>query len=581
MFAGRAVGADGGIDIGVEGLFCRRALSVACFSSVPRSGFKRAPREGRLSEMKQLDASPTTITTPPPSAEQFPLALRRVAIDTYRENVAYLHRDCAIYRAEGFQALAKVEVRANGRQVLATLNVVDDPRIVRCDEIGLSMDAFAQLGVANGHPARVSQAEPPSSIPALHRKIAGERLTRDDFRAVVRDIAEHRYSKIELTAFVVASNQGELDREEVYFLTEAMADVGQRLDWHERVVVDKHCIGGIPGNRTSMLVVPIVAAHGMLCPKTSSRAITSPAGTADTMEVLTEVELPVERLLEIVREHRGCIAWGGTAQLSPADDVLISVERPLSIDSPGQMVASILSKKVAAGSTHLLLDIPLGPTAKVRSMPEAQRLRRLFEFVARRMNLSIDVVITDGRQPIGAGIGPALEARDVMRVLENDPRAPNDLRQKALRLAGRMLEFDPDVRGGDGFAIARDILDSGRALAKMDAIIRAQGAKPFDHNTPQLARLSFEVLADADGVVIAIDNHQLARIARIAGAPKVQGAGVDLLRKLGDAVERGSVLYRVHADYAADLEFARQACLRATAYSIGSADEVPRLFVEF
>ncbi|HQY95302.1 MAG TPA: hypothetical protein PLS79_27060, partial [Caldilinea sp.] len=153
--------------------------------------------------MKQIDASPTSVDTTPPGAEQFPLALRRVAIDTYRENVAYLHRDCAVYRAEGFQALAKVEVRANGRQVLATLNVVDDPRIVRCDEIGLSMDAFAQLGVANGHPARVSQAEPPSSIPALHRKIAGERLTRDDFRAVVRDIAEHRYSKIELTAFVV------------------------------------------------------------------------------------------------------------------------------------------------------------------------------------------------------------------------------------------------------------------------------------------------------------------------------------------------------------------------------------------
>ena len=510
-----------------------------------------------------------------------PLRLRRVAIDTWRENVAYLHRDCAIYRAEGFQALSKVEVRANGRRILATLNVVDDGCIVQPDELGLSIDAFLQLGVDNGHPAMVAQAEPPSSIPALHRKIAGERLAREDFRAIVRDIAEHRYSKIELTAFVVATNQGELDREEVTFLTEAMAAVGHRIDWHERPVVDKHCIGGIPGNRTSMLVVPIVAAHGMLCPKTSSRAITSPAGTADTMEVLARVELPTEALSGIVREHRGCLAWGGTAQLSPADDVLISVERPLSIDSPGQMVASILSKKVAAGSTHLLLDIPLGPTAKVRSMPEAQRLRRLFEFVARRMNLSIDVVITDGRQPIGAGIGPALEARDVMRVLENDPRAPNDLRQKALRLAGRMLEFDPDVRGGDGFAIARDILDSGRALAKMDAIIRAQGAKPFDHNTPQLARLSFEVLADAHGVVIAIDNHQLARIARIAGAPKVQGAGVDLMRKLGDAVEQGSVLYRVHADYVADLEFARQACLRATAYSIGSADEVPRLFVEF
>jgi thymidine phosphorylase len=245
------------------------------------------------------------------------------------------------------------------------------------------------------------------------------------------------------------------------------------------------------------------------------------------------------------------------------------------------MVASILSKKVAAGSTHLLLDIPIGPTAKVRSMAEAQRLRKLFEFVAARLGLTLDVVITDGRQPIGNGIGPVLEARDVMRVLQNDPRAPNDLRQKALRLAGRMLEFDPDVRGGDGYAIARDILESGRALKKMQSIIAAQGARPFDHNQPALARLSFDVLAERDGVVTGIDNLQLARIANLAGAPKVQGAGVDLLRKLGEPVHTGDCLYRVYADFPADLAFARQATERANGVSLGRADQVPAVFVEF
>lgn len=525
----------------------------------------------------------TTITSETPNSGKAPvhLALRRVAIDTYRENVAYLHRDCAACRAEGFQALAKVEIRVNGKRILASLNLVDDSAIVGCNELGLSEDAFAQLGAEAGVPASISQAEPAPSIPALHRKIAGERLRREDFHAIIRDIAEHRYSKIELTAFVVACNQGELDREEVYFLTDAMIQVGRRLDWREHPVVDKHCIGGIPGNRTSMLVVPIVAAHGMLCPKTSSRAITSPAGTADTMEVLANVELPFERLCEMVREERGCLAWGGSSELSPADDVLIAVERPLSIDSPGQMVASILSKKIAAGSTHLLLDIPIGPTAKVRSMTEAQRLRKLFEFVASRLGLTLDVVITDGRQPIGNGIGPVLEARDVMQVLQNDPAAPIDLRQKALRLAGRMLEFDPDVRGGDGYAIARDILDSGRALKKMHSIIAAQGAKPFDHNQPPLARLSFDVLADRDAVVTGIDNLQLARIARLAGAPKVQGAGVDILRKLGEPVQAGACLYRVYADFPADLAFARQATERASGVSLGRADEVPSVFVEF
>jgi thymidine phosphorylase len=516
-----------------------------------------------------------------PTAPGTHLALRRVAIDTYRENVAYLHRDCAVYRAEGFQALSKIEVRANGRRILATLNVVDDERIVSCHELGLSEDAFLQLAIQDGHTASVSQAEPPDSIGALHRKIAGERLGRDDLKGIIQDIADLRYSKIELTAFVVATQRNELDREEVYFLTEAMVDSGRRLDWHERLVVDKHCIGGIPGNRTSMLIVPIVAAYGLLCPKTSSRAITSPAGTADTMEVLANVELPLDRLADIVRDHRGCLAWGGTAQLSPADDVLISVERPLAIDSAGQMVASILSKKIAAGSTHLVLDIPIGPTAKVRSMPEAQRLRRLFEYVADRIHLSLDVVITDGRQPVGNGIGPVLEARDVMRVLENDPRAPNDLRQKSLRLAGRLIECHPDVRGGDGFAIARDILDSGRALAKMRAIMAAQGQKVFDHNAPLLGALTFEVCATQSGVVTGIDNLQIARIARLAGAPKVVTAGVDLFRKLGDAVKCGDVLYRVHAGFQSDLLFARQASDKSNGYLVGPADQVPHVFVEF
>lgn len=509
------------------------------------------------------------------------LALRRVLIDTNHENVAYMHRDCDIYRAEGFQALSKVEVRTNGRSILATLNVVDDQAIVACGELGLSKAAFAQMGVKDGYTVTVAQAEPPESIGALHRKLGGERLNLGDFKAIVHDIAEHHYSKIELTAFVVATNRDELDREEVYFLTQAMIEVGRHLDWHESLVVDKHCIGGIPGNRTSMLIVPIVAAHGMLCPKTSSRAITSPAGTADTMEVLANVELPIKQLEEIVRRHRGCLAWGGTANLSPADDVLISVERPLSLDSPGQMVASILSKKISAGSSHLVLDIPIGPTAKVRSMPEAQRLRRLFEYVAQRMKLSLDVVITDGRQPIGFGIGPVLEARDVMRVLENDPRAPMDLRQKSLRLAGRLIECDPDVRGGDGFAIARDILDSGRALAKMNDIIQAQGSRSFDHNQPNLGALSFDVRSPRAGMVTSIDNLQMARIAGLAGAPKVKNAGVDLQCKLGDEVQADALLYRVHASYAADLEFARQACQKSIGFCVGPATAMLHAFVEF
>lgn len=497
------------------------------------------------------------------------LQVKRVAIDTYKENVAYLHRNCSVYRTEGFQALSKVEVsvgEGKAHRVLAVLNVVDDESIASCSELGLSEDAFEQLGIAEGRAVRVAHAEPPPSLDAVHRKIAGDRLELEDFRAIARDIAESRYSKTEMAAFLVGSSQAGLEREEVLYLTRAMVECGERLDWGEPLVADKHCIGGIPGNRTSMLVVPIVAAHGMLIPKTSSRAITSPAGTADTMALLAQVKLTPKRLHQIVRKHRGCLAWGGAARLAPVDDILISVERPLSLDSPGQMVASILAKKLAAGSTHLLIDIPMGPSAKVRHMGEALQLRKLFEFVGDRLGLHLEVVISNGRQPVGRGIGPALELRDVMQVLENDPEAPSDLRQKALWLAGRVLEFDPDVRGGQGYAIARDILDSGRALNKMRAIIQAQGATDTE---VEPGRLCHEVKAPSGGFVTAIDNLQMNRIARLAGAPMDKGAGVDLNKKLGDPVKKGEVLYCIHADFPADFRFARELAKEDIGFSIG------------
>ena len=506
------------------------------------------------------------------------LKVRRIAIDTYHENVAYLNRDCEIYRAEGFQALSKILVSTNGRRVLAVLNVVDDKSIVNPDELGLSEQAYAQLNADENCLVTVDHAEPPESMDAVRRKINGERLDQEDFNEIARDIAETRYSKMEMAAFLVATGQNNLDRDELLFLTRAMLRSGDRMDWHESLVADKHCIGGIPGNRTSMLVVPIVAAHGMLIPKTSSRAITSPAGTADTMEILAEVNLTPDQLHKIVRQERGCLAWGGTAKLAPVDDMLISVERPLGIDSQGQMVASILSKKLAAGSTHLIIDIPVGPTAKVRHMREALTLRKLFEFVGDQLNVHLEVLITDGRQPIGRGIGPVLEARDVMQVLENNPDAPPDLRQKALQLAGRVLEFDPDVRGGQGYAIARDILDSGRAIAKMNAIIEVQGAKQVDLHP---GKLCHEVLAGSDGVVTGIDNFQMAKIARIAGAPMDKKAGVDLLKKLGDPVKKGDLLYRVYAEFPSDFKFAKNLGRQFDGYTIGSDAQIPKSFVVF
>ncbi len=506
------------------------------------------------------------------------LKIRRVGIDTYHENVAYMHRECSIYRAEGFQALTKILVSANGSKLLAVLNVVDDIAIVQPGELGLSLQAYSYLNMDEGALVTVNHAEPPKSMDAVRRKINGERLNQTDFDNITQDIAETRYSKMEMAAFLVATGQNNLDRDELVYLTRAMLQSGECMNWHEQLVADKHCIGGIPGNRTSMLVVPIVAAHGMLIPKTSSRAITSPSGTADTMEILTNVNLTPDQLLDIVRKERGCLAWGGTAKLAPVDDLLISVERPLGIDSQGQMVASILSKKLAAGSTHLIIDIPVGPTAKVRHMRQALALRKLFEFVGDSMNIHLEVMITDGRQPIGLGIGPVLEARDIMKVLNNDPDAPADLRQKSLQLAGRIIEFDPDVRGGQGYSIARDILESGRACAKMNRIIKAQGEKEIDL---QPGKLCYQVCADRDGVITNIDNFQTAKIARIAGAPMDKRAGVDLFKKLGDKVSKDEPLFQIHAEFPADFKFAKELIKQNNGYTIGDHKQVLKPLIDF
>ena len=496
-----------------------------------------------------------------------PLKLRRVGIDTYRENVAFLHRDCETYRSEGFQALNKIEIRAesDGDPVIAVLNVVDDAHITAPGELGLSEQVFEQLGQTEGTAVYVNHAQPPQSLAFVRGKIAGDRLGYDEILAITSDIVANRYSKIEISAFLVACAETGLERDEVVYLTRAMVATGECLDWGEPLVVDKHCIGGIPGNRTSLLITPIVAAHGLLMPKTSSRAITSPAGSADTMEIFARVELGIDRLREIVKHERACLAWGGTARLAPVDDILISVERPLSMDSPGQMVASILAKKIAAGASHLLIDIPVGPTAKVRKRSGAMYLRKLFEYAGDLLGLHLEVMITDGKQPIGRGIGPVLEARDVRQVLENDPLAPTDLKEKALQLAGRILEFDADVRGGQGYFIARDILESGRALDKFDSICAAQGESPHCYQFGQLTR---DVLAPRAGRVSTIDNLQVARIARLAGAPMDKGAGIELYKKFGDEVSEGEPLYRIYSEFNADFEFARQAASDDSGYRI-------------
>ena len=476
-----------------------------------------------------------------------------------------LAHGCTALRPDRLVGTRKVEVRSRGRVILATV-IIGDDGLVGPGEAGLTQPALRRLGVVEGDPVEVAPAPPPRSFGAIKAKIAGETLDSLQMADIVHDLVEHRLSDMEVAAFLIACASF-MTPEETLCLTEAMISAGRRLSWPRDLVVDKHCIGGIPGNRTSLIVVPIIAAHGLLMPKTSSRAITSPAGTADVMEVLARVDLGEDELRDVVDRCGACIAWGGWMNLSPADDVLISVERPLSIDTSEQLVASILSKKVSAGSTHLLIDIPVGPTAKVRDARQALRLRKLFEYVASRLGLTIEVLVTDGSAPIGRGVGPALEARDVQAVLENRPDAPADLKEKSIRLAARVLEADPAMPGGKAEARARELLESGAAHAKMRQIVEAQGASPL---SAELGPLVHEVTAKKVGFVDQIDCLRIATVARLAGAPTDTGSGIELIKTVGQAVQIGDPLYRIYGLDRSDFGFAIDAADETSGFRIAS-----------
>jgi thymidine phosphorylase len=499
-----------------------------------------------------------------------PLKIRHINLDTGRENVVVISRRSKALRPEVFRGFSRVELRSDAKVLLATALLTDDG-MVAADEIGLAEPAFHRFAEPIGSLVSVTPAPPPDSLDAVRGKIHGHVLNASEIGAIIDDVAHYRYSDMEIAAFLLGSASF-MTSGELLALARAMADAGTQLKWDRKIVVDKHCIGGIPGNRTSMIVVPIVAAHGLMIPKTSSRAITSPAGTADTMEVLARVDLGVETMKDVVTACHGCLVWGGHVNLSPADDILISVERPLSIDTREQMVASIMSKKIAAGSTRLLIDLPVGPAAKLPNVLEAMRVRKLFEFVGDHFGVAVEVVTTDGRQPIGDGIGPVLEAQDVMAVLANEKAAPNDLREKSLRLAAHVLEYDPELRGGTGYARAKELLESGAALKQMQKIIEAQGPS---RSKSDVGPLTADVPAPRDGVVEAIDCLRLNRLARTAGAPIDKGAGIKVFKKIGDRVEQGEPFYRIFAFDEPEFNLAVAAAKADAGYVVDARETKP------
>ncbi|MBJ3777025.1 phosphonate metabolism protein/1,5-bisphosphokinase (PRPP-forming) PhnN [Acuticoccus mangrovi] len=478
------------------------------------------------------------------------LSLKRMPIGAGTTTIAYLSDACRLVDAKALADGGRVDVVGETASVRAIVNLVEPGGALGDHEIGLSREGFELLGLDAGTLVSVHRTPSPKSREILRRKIAGRHLGSADYETLFRDIVDGRYTNRETAAFLVKTVQS-LDDDEVVAVARARCAFSPRIDWEAPVVVDKHSLGGVPGSRITLIVVPIVAACGLVIPKTSSRAITSASGTADVMEALCRIDLGPADVRRVVGETGGCIAWNGRLNHSVLDDIVNAITRPLALDSNHWSVASIMSKKFTAGSTHVVIDMPFGPRAKLKTEADALELGRIFELTGAGLGLTVRAFATDGSNAIGNGIGPALELRDVLKVLENAPDAPADLREKALFFASEVLSFAPGAGSlADCRARAEAVLASGAAREKLSAIASAQGARPI----VRPGSLHHTVRARTAGAIARADGWHLAGIARTAGAPHDKSAGVDLHVRPGVSVARGEALYTIHASDIAAME---------------------------
>ncbi|MBP2133723.1 AMP phosphorylase [Methanomicrobium sp. W14] len=442
----------------------------------------------------------------------------------------------------------RVQIIREGTGTFVQAFVVTTKTIFPEGNFGIYLKTNKRLNASDGDEFEVRSADRPVSIDFIKKKMDGEKLNYDEMNVIVTDIVEDVLSPGETSAFITGSYINGLDMDEVEFLTRSMVTTGEKLSFSSHPIVDKHSIGGVPGNKISLLVVPVIAASGLKIPKTSSRAITGAGGTADLMEALAPVEFSAQELQVMTEKTGGAIVWGGATNIAPADDRIIIYEYPLKIDARGQMLASVMAKKIAAGADLVVIDIPVGSEAKVRTADEGRKLAREFIELGERFGIRVECALTYGEAPVGHCIGVNLEVREALSVLEGSDE-PGSLIQKSLTIAGMAFEMAGKTPAGMGFELAEEILKSGKALSKMKEIIAVQGGNPdVTSNDFNPGEFSFEVNAPESGYVVEMKNKALISIARIAGAPHDKGAGIYMHRKRGQKVEKGEPIYTIYAD---------------------------------
>jgi AMP phosphorylase len=439
--------------------------------------------------------------------------------------------------------------QATGQGVVAIVQIDTGNRIIGKGSIGLYDEVYEKMKLAPEEKyLRLELSSKPKSFDAIRSKIKGKELTTQQIQEIIKDCTDGNLLPIEIAAFIIALEVRGATDEEVVDLTITMAKSGEVLDFGPDVY-DKHSTGGVPGNKVTLIIVPIIAAAGLFIPKTSTRAITSPSGTADSMEVLAPVSFSREKVMELLTKERVGILWGGALDIAPADNSLIQIEKPLNMDPFPLMIASIICKKMAMGVKKMVLDIPCGSGTKFPTTEDGRKYAIRFKEISKRVGIDTICLLTSAQQPVGHAVGPALEAREAMRLLKDPTKGPSSLLNKSTELAGILLEMAGKAPEGKGKHVAVEILNSGKAYDAMKRIIQIQGGNPdIDPEKIEVGPFIAEMIAQNSGFVTEVINENINRIAKIAGCPAAKKAGIEIVHKIGAKVQKGDIISRIYSD---------------------------------
>jgi putative thymidine phosphorylase len=459
--------------------------------------------------------------------------------------IAILHKKFA--DKNGLHSGDRIVIKKTKKKsLIAVVDIAEG--MLKEKEIIASTEIFKELGLKENDYVEIQLATVPRSLGIISEKMNCKTLSEEEIHQVINDISKNALTEAEVAFFVSSIYKCGMSMHEIEDMTRAIIDTGSRINLKQKIVVDMHSIGGFPG-RTTPIVVAICAAAGLTMPKTSSRAITSPAGTADALEVICRVDFTIPEIKRIIEKAGACIVWGGSLGIAPADDKIIQIERILNIDPEAQLIASIMAKKISVGSKFVLIEIPYGKFAKV-NRKKAESLRKKFETVGKFFNVNVECLLTKTDEPIGNGIGPSLEIRDSIRVLRREDEC-HMLTERSLSLAARILELAGKTKKGKGLKLAKELLYTGKAFKKFEQIVKAQKGKigiipeaKFKHN----------ISSTKSGKLTLIDVKKINSLARVLGCPLDKLSGVYLFKHKRDRVKKGEKILTLYSESKLDLD---------------------------